>query len=507
MDLLEKKNYLTLIEKLGGGYGLFNCDCGTKLKRIRINAVTSNSTKSCGCHVKKHAANLGKKSATHGKTGTKEHNIWSQLRFNKDVCEDWKTFENFYEWLVKQDYKGKTPFSETGFFSPETTIFIDKNTAKKINQERTCLEKYGTKSHLQSEEIKEKIRITNLEKYGYEYACKSQKVKDVTRKNNLEKYGVEFPQQLPERIEKQRERNTKEKHSGLSRKEWAEQMGIARTTFNARVRKHGFDTAISMLKYQSGIETLIENILINNCVKYEKQVPLGKYKADFVIEDKKVVIEANGCYWHSDAVNKDKKYHKNKLNCYNNLGYNLLAFREDEIEQKQEIVESIIKNKLGIVENRFFARNSLIRELTKSECKDFLNKNHLMGYGRGKCFALIIDQEIIAVMQYIVKGDMLDISRFCPKLNSSVVGGFTKLLSHIEKIVKPKVVQNFIDRQYGSGDYLLNLGFKKVNEDISFRWVKDDKVFHRLKFRGSNGYDYGYYKFWDCGQAKYIKVL
>lgn len=506
MDLMEKSNLLTLIEKLSDGYGLFNCDCGTKNKKIRINAVKSLNTKSCGCHRKNNPKKL-KNGLTHGKTGSKEYNIWVNIKHKHSVCQGWESFENFYSWLITQDYKGKTIFSENSFYSPETTVFIDKNTAKRINQEKTCLEKYGTKSPLQSEEIKAKIKTTNLEKYGYEHASKSEVVKEITRKNNLEKYGVEFPQQLPEHREKQRERNTKEKHKGFSRKDWAEQMGVARSTFNARVRKHGFDIAVSMLKHQTGIETIIEHLLIKNGVKYEKQVQLGKYRADFVIEDKKVVIEANGCYWHSDAVNQDKKYHKNKLDCYNNLGYNLLAFREDEIEYKIDIVESIIKNKLGLVEKRFFARNSSIKELTKSECKDFLNKNHLMGYGRGKCFALIVDGETIAVMQYTVKGEMLDISRFCPKLNYSVVGGFTKLLSHIEKLAKPKIVQNFIDRQYGSGDYLLNLGFKKVNEDISFRWVKDDKAFHRLKFRSSSGYDYGYFKFWDCGQAKYIKVI
>ena len=52
-----------------------------------------------------------------------------------------------------------------------------------------------------------------------------------------------------------------------------------------------------------------------------------------------------------------------------------------------------------------------------------------------------------------------------------------------------------------------DLGFNKENEDISFCWTKDCVRLHRMSFPRNSGYEKGFNKIWDCGQAKYIKKL
>ena len=102
--------------------------------------------------------------------------------------------------------------------------------------------------------------------------------------------------------------------------------------------------------------------------------------------------------------------------------------------------------------------------------------------------------------------DGLDVSRFCHKLKTNVIGGFSKLIKYVEKTLNPNFIQTFIDLRYGSGEYLKDLGFEKKTEYISFSWIKNSDRVHRMNFPGNSGYEKGFNKLWDCGQAKYIKV-
>ena len=65
-------------------------------------------------------------------------------------------------------------------------------------QYKTCLEKYGTKYPVKTNEIKEKAKETNLQKYGVEYFTKTKEYLEKTIKTNRQKYGVDWPQQNPE---------------------------------------------------------------------------------------------------------------------------------------------------------------------------------------------------------------------------------------------------------------------------------------------------------------------
>lgn len=127
-----------------------------------------------------------------------------------------------------------------------------------------------------------------------------------------------------------------------------------------------------------------------------------------------------------------------------------------------------------------------------------------MGKGSGKTVALLDDGNIICAMRYINKENEVHISRFCTKLNTSVIGGFSRLLKQVINSSNNKRVVNFVDMRYGSGLYLESLGFNKEREQVSFVWTDFKNRYHRMKFPSNSGYENGLFKIWDCGQAKYV---
>lgn len=131
-----------------------------------------------------------------------------------------------------------------------------------------------------------------------------------------------------------------------------------------------------------------------------------------------------------------------------------------------------------------------------------------MGTGSGKIYSLIHNGEDVSCMQVICKQNVLEISRFCNRLDTIVVGGFSKLLKRAITDYQPQKVISFVDARYGNGHSLLNIGFKEISNYLSFKWTDFKHTFHRMKYRGNSGYDFGLRKIWDCGQKKFeLKVV
>lgn len=129
-----------------------------------------------------------------------------------------------------------------------------------------------------------------------------------------------------------------------------------------------------------------------------------------------------------------------------------------------------------------------------------------MGKGMGTPYGLIYNDKIISIIQIKrVNNKEYEISRFCSVLNMNIIGGFSKLLKNIEKVVEMDSLKTFIDCRYGIGDYLKDFGFNKESCYKSFKWVNGQNVINRMRFPGNSGYENGYVKIWDCGQIKYVK--
>ena len=191
---------------------------------------------------------------------------------------------------------------------------------------------------------------------------------------------------------------------------------------------------------------------------------------DIYIPEKKFAIEFDGLYWHCEKNIEDKNYHLNKTNECEKLGINLIQIFEDEWMNKIEICKSRIKSVLGIIDVKIPARKCTISEIDNKTAKQFINSNHSQGYIGGKInYGLFYNNELLSVMTFSTlrknlgnknEENVYELLRFCNKINTTVVGGASKLFQHFIKEVKPKKIISYCDRRWGNGNMYEQLGFK-----------------------------------------------
>lgn len=346
-----------------------------------------------------------------------------------------------------------------------------------------------------------KLKENNLLRTGFDNPLKNPKIQEKIKNTIKTKYGVDNISQNKDIITK-KQNTYRKKNQGKTIIEWASIKNKSNTTLGQQIKKYGLENALKIEKYKSALEEKFKLFFQEYNIQYVSEYKISNYRADFLINN--LIIEANGLYWHSDAIIKDKYYHYNKKLTYEKNGFKSLFFYEDEILNKFEIIKSIILNKLN-KSNKINARQCVCNLIPKKEGLEFILKSHLMGIGKGKIYGLYYNKELISCMQIIIKKNHIEISRFCNKLFTNVRGGFSKILQYIQNIYPNHNILTFIDRRYGEGYYLPKLGFIEYKTSLSFQWTKNLERFHRMKYPNNLGYEYKFKKIWDCGQTKYIK--
>lgn len=377
-------------------------------------------------------------------------------------------------------------------------------------------EKYGGVHHTQHPEVKAKTRSTNMDRFGAESPFSSSYVREKIKQSWVSSLGVENPQKASQVRQKTKETRiekglTRVLGSGLTMKETAEQIGSAYSFVQRMFLRYGEDVAMQAINaYKPGGNTLTQLVVDI----FEEHKPItnrklqgSRFRPDLRFEDRKVIVEVDGLYWHSDASkndtwNPDQNYHRNKLLEYERLGYRALFFRSHEIHSKIDVVKGIISNALGVNETKIQARKCRLVEISP----EFFAENHLMGKGSGRCYGLEYEDRVVAGMQVRFSRkstSLLDISRFCTLSGVTVVGGWSRLIAEATRVENPRKIQTFVDRRYGKGSYLARLGWTLESEYPSFQWTDGVTTYHRMRFKSNTGYDHGLSRIWDCGQAKW----
>jgi Zn finger protein HypA/HybF involved in hydrogenase expression len=209
----------------------------------------------------------------------------------------------------------------------------------------------------------------------------------------------------------------------------------------------------------------VENVVNNNRFTFKNK----KYELDIYLPDYNFGIEFDGLYWHSDQF-KDKNYHRDKTEFFHDaFNINIIHIFENEWVEKKDIVKSIIKSKLNKINNIHYARKCKIRELKNDVYRDFLLNNHIQGYKSATHrFGLFENNTLLMVMSFSKPRfdhnyDFENI-RTCSKLNTVVVGGFSKLLKHFLSIEKTMSIVSYIDLRYFLGDAYIKSGFEFVRK-------------------------------------------
>jgi len=379
--------------------------------------------------------------------------------------------------------------------------FADPQKAKAIKEKRkkTCNKRYGAKSPLEAKVVKTKIKKTLVSRYG-----------SVNPSENLIKYRVK---ETNESVVSWLGRQTEPKPSKLTLQRYCQSYKDQTYFQEADL----FDIVHSWKEQQTMLEIACEK-LFKTAHFNEKPKQIGKYyRPDFKLSSQ-IFLNVDGLYWHSDQQ-KNKRYHFNLRKEFEEHNLRIFQFREDELRDKPLIIKSIINNSLGKTKNKVFARKCKVQIVKQAEATDFLKENHLMGYTNAKHLGLYHDNKLVCLLSYKQRKHVCKIERFCSILDTNVVGGFSKLLSHLEKnYLKPEIteIHNWVDLRYGTGKHLLDKKFVAKKETLGWKWTDFNQTYNRLKCKANmdnrnltqqqHADELGWFKIYDAGQRLYVKT-
>lgn len=407
----------------------------------------------------------------------------------------------------------------------------------------TNIKKYGGVSPANSPDIRKKMSDTNFKNYG---VLNFFEKKDVIQKKINEKYGNpiitktnHFKKIMKEKYEKKYENEKIIKNDSdiiYYCKTCGESSTHEYNSFNYRQRNNISLCKICVPPYQSMIEKELENFLVENEYDFKRhdRITITPKEIDFFITDKKIGIELNGLYYHSEKFIPDKNYHRNKWISSQEEGIHLFQIWEDEWKFKKEIVQNIIKNRISGTNNKIWGRKCEIKIIDNNTYRFFVEKYHIQGYAPAKIrIGLFFKNELIQIISFsgnrksmgsTKKEGEYEMIRLCTKLGINVIGGSEKILSYFEKTFKPIKITSYCDIRYFTGKTYYKMGFNlkeitkpnyfylksnEVKRHQRFNFRKDKLVkmgFSKFKTEYEIMKELGYLRIWDCGNKKFIKT-
>lgn len=399
----------------------------------------------------------------------------------------------------------------------------------KLRKEHTNLKKYGKAHYSQTDEYATQYKNTCMERYGVDNPSKSDEVKDAKKLSRMTSFFGNLDNRIPEKIKPLFDVDKYDGVRGSRKYEW--ECRECNTVFSDHI-DCGTDPACPTCNPEAHFShisigekemvTFIKGIYDGEIIENDRQL-LKPKEVDIYLPEKKLAIEFNGVYWHSgDKVASD--YHFNKQNDLRENGIMLLTIFDIEWKSKRNIIENIIKSKLGIT-NRIYARKCTIRTLDTNTARNFLDSNHLNGYaGSSIKVGLYHDEILVAVIgiskaRFEMDKNTYEITRFASLLNHTIVGGFSKLLKYCIREYKIGTLLSYADARIGNGNVYEACGFERISHTKPGYWYRvGDQLVHRLNYSKKKlvemGYDsnktgkmiadeIGLIRVYDCGNIKF----
>lgn len=428
---------------------------------------------------------------------------------SKDVCAKKKLSEinilkygvaNCFQRKDVQEKIKKTNLKNHGVEYPQQSENIRKKS------EKTCLKNHGVKHALQNKEILNKAQNKSLEKYGTKFPIQLDAFKQKVRKTNLDRYGIEDFLRSKETQERIKETNIQKYGTPFP----VRKFGKTQESIKIWLNEHGFN------------------------FKSDYKILDGK-ELDLYNEDKKLAIEYCGIYWHNEnsPEPRDKHYHYKKYKKCKDKGIQLLTIFDDEWNDKQNIIKSIILSKLGVFSKRIYARQCKVKEINKKEFNYFCEIYHAQGKNNLSlvCFGLFYEDELVGVIdlgRHHRKKDKntLVLTRLCFKQNIQIVGGSSKLFKFCLDYCRKNKIKNIIswsDNRWSDGSIYKNLGFvveSQLKPDYYYvDLINPKKRISKQSQKKSNtkcpenmtelewANHKGLSRIWDCGKTRWIFII
>lgn len=445
--------------------------------------------------------------------------------------------------------------------------------------EQQNLETYGVKHYSSTQECKDKVKSTNLKNLGVEYPMQSDICKKKFKKTCLDNYGVDHPSKSKELQDAKSKRLQELYGPNYKQVLWGkpnisqmkrsylhfiskskvvnpcftlEQFIECRLTgvedFEFECKRCGkkfmsnWDNGIArpcpycansgISKAESTLHDFVASLVGEVNTYHNDRHLLSPLELDVFIPSKKLAIEYDGLYWHNDEQQPNHKYHLMKTELCEAKGVRLIHIFENEWLFKHSIVESRLKDLLGMPSNTVFARKCSVEEIENGSSMNFQEANHLQGAVNAKVnLGLYFKDELVSLMTFgkprFDKKHEWELLRFCNKLGYHIPGAASKLLKHFERNWHPKSIVSYADRRWSQGKLYEALGFKLDHVSAPNYWYFNDyktmELQSRIKFQKHNlstllsNFDpsksevenmksNGYHRIFDCGNLVYVKL-
>lgn len=214
--------------------------------------------------------------------------------------------------------------------------------------------------------------------------------------------------------------------------------------------------------------------------------------------------------------------------------YTVLLFI-DELRENADLVSKKIDHYCGLTTSpRLHARQLIIKETTRDEKRDLLNRNHVQGNDYAQInIGAYHGETLVAVMTFSKprvalgqkgpkdKVGMWELSRFCTDVEYRIPGIGSRLLKYFQKRWEWKQIYSYADKRWSVGNMYDQLGFALVKDNPpDYYYIVNGSRKHRWTFRKDvlkntlEHYDpnktehenmsaHGYWWVWDCGTLKF----
>lgn len=379
-------------------------------------------------------------------------------------------------------------------------------------KEQTCLDKYGVSNYACTQEFKDNLKFkkgqiehrrkeTMLSKYGTTDISQTDEwvlglMSDPAKLNNYRN----FKENPIEFIESHF--NTSPTVSMLS-----SELGINQSSVCSWVHKLDIKDFVNM--QYSSMEVGVDNFISSICdtvIEHNCRHIIPNYEIDIYLPEYQLGIECNPTSTHNSSRNNWNKelpgvptnYHMNKSKAAKDANLFLFHLFGYEWVHKREIMQSIIANLLHCNTNTLYARKTRIKEVSYKDAKSFLMLNHRQGNCNASVrLGLYYNSELVSIMTFGKVRNSIgkniengwELLRFCSKLNTTVVGGASKLFKYFIDQYQPTYIRSYSDVAHTQGKLYETLGFKYVHlSGPGYVWVdeKSDVAYHRINAQKQN---------------------
>jgi very-short-patch-repair endonuclease len=431
----------------------------------------------------------------------------SQCECNRQHAVKTRSTKTQDDLAAIQATRRKTSLKKYGTEYPSQSDQVKQRAAE------TCLARYGTVSPTQNPLIVEKTNTTFVEKYSVTRPAKNTNIREKMKQTMCDRYGAPYSMQVPEILEQARIKSKLAKYqSVLDHRQGFESLFSideyvsAGQEYEFKWRCVTCDTEFKQKLIPGNIfcptcnprsetwgETHIRQYLEKHHIPYVQRSRkiISPYELDFYIESRKIAVEFNGIYWHSDKIITDKKYHQKKYLKCKEQGIRLIQIFEHELVQKPSIIEDRLNYLFEINTTKIGARQCQIVELEHTQAKLFFESNHLQAHRPSKhVWGLMHNNELVAAIsigpaRYSKSLADWEILRYATQKSIAVAGGLPKLFKHAVSQLNATSVVSYANLNWGSGTVYHHCGFELVRYSNPAYWYFKgvNQVYSRLAFQ------------------------